>query len=117
MELRDELHQKLLLDWCQLLIIKSEEHSAFPRLSSTMLQNCSETMLYGVPGQNASLLVKKTGSDLLVTIPVYIQQCPPGYIFNDSSAAVENSLHLYEGIEKCNDRDFAAYLKRGYWVG
>ena len=119
-ELRDELHQKLLLDWCQLLIIKLEEHSAFPRLSSTMLQNCSETMLYGVPGQNASLLVKKTESDLLVTIPVYIQECPPGYIFNDSSkncicSATANNL--YEGIEKCNESNFAAYLKRGYWVG
>lgn len=126
-ELTDELNQKIQ-DKCQLVMknTDSEEHSKnsdLLKLSSNALEKCSETtvILNGAPGQSASLFVKT--DDLFVSVTVYVQECPPGYIFINStkncicSAIVENTQLQYDGIDKCNEQEFKAHVKRGYWIG
>ena len=58
--------------------------------------------------------------DLVLTFEVILDECPPGYIYNNQLSACQCSANTqtpYLGVTRCNSTAFQAYLIPGYWAG
>ena len=82
--------------------------------------------LYGDPGEKAHVQLGTTGfREITISFEIRMEQCPPGYV-TQLNAKVKgsecvcsaNTLNkTYIGIERCNQNELKAYMKRGYWFG
>lgn len=97
-------------------------------ISSKLIQ------LYGNPGDTAVIKVETVHTciypwEVAFTIQIHMSECPPGYIHTLSNgmvkeqekgycqcAATSNSK-LYDAIAYCNDSEYQANMKTGYWLG
>ena len=80
--------------------------------------------LNGRPDDLTQVQIATTATrDIVVSIEVEMQQCPPGFVINVTgtvttcvcSASTMNKRYI--GINKCDEIQFRAYLHRGYWIG
>ena len=85
--------------------------------------------LFGNPGKSANVTLTTTDvGEVTVSFEVEVQQCPPGYILNQTRNIKGNqntqcvcssstSNMKYEGIYRCDESNFQAFLRHGYWIG
>ena len=74
--------------------------------------------IYGTPGDTTNLVFSKLGFYLIsAKIGVRMVQCPPGYIFSREYQTCKCGKSIYKSVVSCNDRNFNANLKQGYWIG
>ena len=85
--------------------------------------------LFGNPGKTANLTLTTTDvGEVTVSFEVEVQQCPPGYVLNQTRNIKGNqntqcvcsssTFNMkYEGIYRCNESSFQAFLRHGYWIG
>ena len=79
--------------------------------------------LFGKYGDSANLTLETVSiREIVFTMVVNIQQCPPGYHHtqtSDDGQCTCSSLTNgnFSGIRSCNDKNFSALLLRGYWMG
>ena len=68
----------------------------------------------GEPGKNDTLQLNALLTDISLLINVSLLQCPPGYVFDNTTMTCNcRALHYY-GLQKC---DPEAYIRRGVWMG
>ena len=85
--------------------------------------------LFGNPGKTANLtLTTAYIGDATFSLKVEVQQCPPGYVLNQTRD-IKGNLNAqcvcssstfnmeYEGIHRCDESNFQAFLRHGYWIG
>ena len=68
--------------------------------------------LRGAPNQSAELHLQASESDVVLSFPVNLTNCPPGYVINGSQCVCGVSHYL--GLVGCNPD---VKLKSGYWIG
>ena len=82
--------------------------------------------LYGDPGEKAHVQLGTTGfREIAISFEIKMEQCPPGYVTQlnakikgSECVCSANTLNkTYIGIERCNQNELKAYMKRGYWFG
>ena len=78
--------------------------------------------LFGDPQDSGTIQLSAVGlRDVSVQIEVRMEGCPPGYIhISDHTKKCICYLNVKNhptGIERCNETEFQAYVKHGYWVG
>ena len=82
--------------------------------------------LYGDPGEKAHVQLGTTGfREITISFEIKMEQCPPGYVtqLNAKLKGIEcvcsanTPNKTYIGIERCNQNELKAYMKRGYWFG
>ena len=85
--------------------------------------------LFGNPGKTANLTLTTTDvGEVTVSFEVEVQQCPPGYVLNQTRDIKGNqntqcvcsssTFNMkYEGIYRCDESNFQAFLRHGYWIG
>ena len=106
----------------QVKVVSSEMDSLIIHAAHSVVTDNSLT-LYGEENDTGHIQLTTFGVRAIsVTIKVKIDQCPPGYIRhsdNGLKACRCSSINRmnYRGIERCNESEFRAYVKHGYWVG
>ena len=68
--------------------------------------------LRGTPNQSAELHLQASESNVVLSFPVNLTNCPPGYVINGSQCVCGVSDYL--GLVGCNPD---VKLKSGYWIG
>ena len=72
----------------------------------------------GKPGDHAQvLIVTDSARNVSLTINMILEQCPPGYKWNNNTKVCECGYEDWQGILYCDDVSFTSYLVRGYWAG
>ena len=77
---------------------------------------------YGLPGDKAILSLESTPDskrELVFKMQVNIQECPPGFIHNETKLMCECSSQTenrFAGIRDCDNQNFSAKLIPGYYV-
>lgn len=89
--------------------------SAFTYLSNKSIR------LFGKPGDRAEIKLETVSvRTTVLKLSIKLEECPPGYIHNNEKETCECSIftnkHLF-GIPRCDDVDFQAKLRQGYWLG
>ena len=78
-------------------------------------------VLHGQRGDSGTIQLSTVGSRTeTITINVTLDNCPPGYIHHDNKTCICSAscpANRYNGIEHCDEKQFRAYVKHGYWVG
>ena len=75
-------------------------------------------VLRGKPGGSANLYLHTTSSRLsYIRLWVKLIDCPPGFIFSETSSGCICNSHKYIGMLECNTTVFYSYLSPGFWVG
>ena len=71
----------------------------------------------GECGSNDTLLIQTTENDATLLVNVSLNQCPPGYIFQNGTCHCSHSTSLYYyGVLHCVE-DKNAVIARGLWAG
>lgn len=84
--------------------------------------------LFGTPGKHAKILLETVDiKEVSFSMMIQIQHCPPGYVLETSwdfqkqclcsSIRNKKNIEYYAGISRCNDAEYQAVLRHGYWVG
>lgn len=77
--------------------------------------------LFGKPQTSDILrLILVQPRKVILTIPVTLQNCPPGYFLGEDDACKCSSYDAdksYFGLVRCDIDSFKTYLLRGFWVG
>ena len=85
--------------------------------------------LFGNPGKIANLTLTTADiREVTVSFEVKIQECPPGYVLNQTKdikgkqntqcvCSSSTSNMKYEGIHRCDESNYQAFLRHGYWIG
>ena len=72
----------------------------------------------GRPEESAEvLMVTDSARNVSLTLNITLQQCPPGYKWNEDIEECECAYQDWDGILYCNDTSFTSHLARGYWAG
>ena len=75
---------------------------------------------WGKPEQHGTLSISQSGyTESAYKINISALPCPPGYV-NNEKGICQCSAHTitkYQGIRKCEDSQFQAYLDKYHWVG
>ncbi|XP_064385850.1 uncharacterized protein LOC135334553 [Halichondria panicea] len=107
----------------QVRVVSSEMKSLIIHAAHSVLTDNSLT-LYGEENDTGHIQLTTFGVRAIsVTIKVTMDQCPPGYIHDNydglrACRCLSNINRMnYRGIERCNESEFRAYVKHGYWVG
>lgn len=87
-----------------------------------VIQGSASIRLFGTPGSSDALRITRVGPrNIILTVHVAILECPPGFYLdpqeNSCVCSVDNEYKSYYGIVRCDNRNFSAYLLRGFWVG
>ena len=85
------------------------------------------TELYGRPGDSATILLSKTGlRGIAIRFRIRMEHCPPGYVMVtdrqfklnlDRCRCSAGTNQSYLGVFRCNDENFTATIRHGYWIG
>lgn len=86
--------------------------------------------IYGKPKQKGRLRLFKRGfHEFIASFEIELDHCPPGYIIhtetkgsshlvlNKCICAAMEAESTFEGLVKCNDTLFQAYIRLHYWLG
>ena len=99
-------------------VLKSDQGSIFIDSTHSIITDNYIT-IHGDPNDFGTLQFSAVGVRC-VTLSVKLNDCPPGYIHNNSTkncvCSLATLLH-YDGIERCSETNFTAYTKHGYWLG
>ena len=77
-----------------------------------------QLVLKGTPNESAILRLQTTTSrQSYIRLEVTLNQCPPGFYFNEEKSKCVCNHEEYDGIAKCSTTDFTSYIIPGYWVG
>lgn len=85
-------------------------------------------VFFGKPGDMANITMETINlREIGITFQIEIQDCPPGYVqeltrksdkeFHKCVCSASTSNKRFSGIYRCNDTEYTALLKRGYWIG
>ncbi len=99
-------------------VLMSDQGSIFIDSTHSILTNNYIT-LYGNPHDFGTLQFSAVGVSF-VTLVVKLDDCLPGYVHEHlTKSCVCSSANLlhYDGIEKCSESNFTAYVQHGYWLG
>ena len=90
-----------------------KEVSVYPSLTADY-----KVTLYGHPGNTSQIMmVTRSARNVSLTLNITLEQCPPGYKWNDTTKVCECRYEDWQGILYCDDVSFTSYLARGYWAG
>ena len=113
-----EAEYHITLDNDDMSAIKADE--AYTYLS------WNRTELYGKP-DTANILLSQTGiRGHAISFKIRMEHCPPGYVLtiddqfnlNLSRCVCSTGLNQsYKGIIQCDDKDFIATIRHGFWIG
>ena len=90
----------------------------------TVITNNS-IVLHGQPGDSGTIQLSTVDvRNIAIPIQVILDECPPGYILhgdihNDVTCICSASCPKddYNGITRCDEGQFQAYTRHGYWIG
>ena len=75
-------------------------------------------VLVGKPGKFANLHLHTTTSRLIYTsLRVKLIDCPPGFLYSETSSKCVCIFHEYVGMLMCNTTVFHGYITSGFWMG
>ena len=75
-------------------------------------------ILKGKPGEYAYLYLHTTSSRLsYIRLWVKLIDCPPGFVFSETTSSCICNSHKYIGMLGCNTTVFYSNLTPGFWVG
>ena len=75
-------------------------------------------ILKGKQGEYAYLYLHTTSSRLsYIRLQVKLIDCPPGFIFSETSSSCVCNSHKFIGMLGCNTTVFYSHLTPGFWVG
>lgn len=73
---------------------------------------------YGYPQDIGKIELEDTFATIArITIDYEIDECPPGYTFEYGNRKCKCAEKKYIGVWGCQDKEFRACVKHGYWVG
>ena len=83
---------------------------------------------FSTPGETANVTIETTDiREIGITFGLQMEECPPGYVLipivfeegeaNTCLCSAATPDKQYPGIHRCNDTEFVAFLKKGYWLG
>ena len=85
---------------------------------NTKLTADYKVAFYGHPGYSSQVVVlTDSARNVSVTVNMMLQQCPPGYKWNQDEKKCECGYEDWDGILYCDDVSFTSYLIRGFWAG
>ena len=101
------------------MLIASIKNNSHVELD-TSFSSCigKRIVLIGKPRKYANLYLHTTSSRLsYIRLRVKLIDCPPGFIFSETSSRCVCNSHKYIGMLECNTTVFHSYLSPGFWVG
>ena len=109
----DDRHQRTQGSVWLYLISGGKEVSVYPNLTADY-----KVTLCGHPGKTSQILmITKSARNVSLTLNITLQQCPPGYKWNQDTKKCKCRYKDWQGILYCDDVSFTSYLLRGYWAG
>ena len=124
----EELPLKLIDELCgeiffhvSILVLWSNNKSISVDPAYTVIRNKS-IVLHGQPNDFGIIQLSTVGvRNEVIKINIMIQNCPPGYfiLHNDicMCSASYPPKENYYGIRRCDEGQFRAFVRHGYWMG
>ena len=111
---RDDLN-----NLAKVVLIASIQNNPSVKLDAAFSSCVGEKIvLKGKPGGYANLYLHTTSTRLsFIQLWVKLIDCPPGFIFSETSSGCICNSHKYIGMLECNTTVFYSYLSPGFWVG
>ena len=125
-QILDDLNSETF-DSYHVLLVQSSSNKGSVRLDPTYSYITDKKVrLYGNAGDRVHIQLGTTGfREITISFEIKMEQCPPGYVTQMNSeqkgseciCSASTMNKTYVGIDWCNQNEFKAYMKRGYWFG
>ena len=122
-----ELPLKLIDELCgeiffhvSIQVLQSNNKTIFVDPAYTIITNNS-AVLHGQPNDFGIIQISTVGvRNVVIKINITIKNCPPGYfLFHNYTCICSASCpkENYYGIGRCDEKQFRAFVRHGYWMG